>query len=50
MDAVKKMQKAAELTEDELRDAEAEIQESTDKYVAAVEKHVQAKEAELMKI
>ncbi len=50
MEAVKKMQKAAELTEDELRDAEAEIQELTDKYVAAVEKHLQAKEAELMKI
>ena len=50
MDAVKKMQKAAELTEDELRSAEAEIQELTDKYVATVEKHVQTKEAELMKI
>jgi ribosome recycling factor len=50
MDAVKKMQTAAELTEDELRDAEAEIQKLTDKYVAAVEKHVEAKEAELMKI
>jgi ribosome recycling factor len=50
MDAAKKLQKAGELTEDELRDAEAEIQKLTDKYVASVEKNVEAKEAELLKI
>ena len=33
-----------------LRDAEDEIQKLTDKYVASVEKNVEAKEAELLKI
>jgi ribosome recycling factor len=50
MDAAKKLQKAGELTEDELRDAEADIQELTDKYVASVDKNLESKEAELMKI
>ena len=50
IDAAKKLQKAGELTEDELRDAEAEVQKLTDKYVAAVEKNVELKEAELLKI
>ena len=50
MDAAKKLQKAGELTEDELRDAEGEIQKLTDKYVASVEKHVETKEVELLKI
>jgi ribosome recycling factor len=50
MDAAKKLQKEGDLTEDELRSAEAEIQKLTDKYVDSVEKHVASKEAELMKI
>lgn len=50
MDAAKKLQKAGELTEDDLRDAEGEIQKLTDKYVASVDKHVETKEAELLRI
>jgi ribosome recycling factor len=50
MEAAKKLQKDGEITEDNLRDAEAEIQKLTDKYVASIDKHVEAKEAELMKI
>lgn len=50
MEASKKMQKEGELTEDELRDAEGEIQKLTDKYVADIDKHVATKEAELMKV
>jgi len=50
MDAAKALQKAGELTEDDLRSAEAEIQKLTDKFVATIEKHVESKESELMKI
>jgi len=50
MDAAKKMQKEGELTEDDLRGAEADIQKLTDKYVGDVDKHVATKEAELLKV
>lgn len=50
MEQAKKLQKDGELTEDTLRDTEAEIQKLTDRFVADVDKHVEAKEAELMKI
>ena len=50
MDAAKKMQKEGELTEDDLKTAETDIQKMTDKYVASIDKHVESKEAELMKI
>ncbi|MCX7868893.1 MAG: ribosome recycling factor [Terrimicrobiaceae bacterium] len=50
MDAARKLQKEGELTEDDLRSAEAEIQKLTDKYVASIDKHLETKEAELMKI
>ncbi len=50
MEASKKMQKEGKLTEDELRDAEGEIQKLTDKYVADIDKHVATKEADLMKV
>jgi len=50
MDAVKKMQKAGDLTEDQLNDAEGEIQKLTDQYVAEIDKMLEHKEAELMKV
>lgn len=50
MDAVKKMQKEGELTEDVLRDSEGEIQKLTDKFVSSVDDHVTHKEAEIMKV
>ena len=50
MDSAKKMEKEGDLAEDALRDAEADIQKLTDRFVADVEKHVGVKEAELMKI
>lgn len=50
IDAAKGLQKSGDITEDELRTAESEIQKLTDKYVASIDKHVAAKEAELMKI
>ncbi len=50
MEAAKKLQKEGQLTEDDLRSSEDEIQKMTDKYVASIDKHVETKEAELMKI
>ena len=50
MDVAKKMQKEGAISEDGLVDAEGDIQKLTDKFVSSVDKHVAAKEAELMKI
>lgn len=50
MDAVKKMQKEGELTEDDLRSSEEDIQKLTDKFVASIDEHVVSKETEIMKI
>jgi ribosome recycling factor len=50
MDAAKKTQKDGKMSEDELRDTEGEVQKLTDRFVADIDKHTTAKEAELMKI
>lgn len=50
IEAARKLQKDGDITEDDLRTTEGEIQKTTDKYVAEIDKHVETKEAELMKI
>ncbi len=50
MDGVKKLQKDGEITEDDLRVAEGEVQKLTDKYVASVDEHVAGKEKEIMTV
>lgn len=50
MDTVKKMEKAKELTEDEKKSGEDEIQEITDKYIEKVDEVAAKKENELMEI
>ena len=50
MDTAKKTQKDGKMSEDELRDTEGEVQKLTDRFVAEIDKHTTAKEAELMKI
>jgi ribosome recycling factor len=50
IDELKKIQKAGDITEDQLEDAEKEMQKLTDQYVAVIEKAVEAKEAELLKV
>ena len=50
MEAAKKLEKDGSLTEDGLRDTEAEIQKLTDRFVADLDRHTVTKEAELMKI
>jgi len=46
---IKKLQKDG-LSEDAAKDAEKEVQETTDKFIALVEKHLAAKEKEMMSI
>lgn len=50
IDKAKALQKDGEITEDELKVAEAEIQKMTDKSVEEVDKIVASKEAEIMSI
>lgn len=49
MEAVKKLQKNG-LSEDVCKDAEKNIQETTDRYIALVDKHLAAKEKEIMTV
>ena len=50
IDKAKAMQKDGEMTEDELKNAENEIQKITDKNVEEVDKIIEAKELEIMSI
>lgn len=49
IEAIKKQQKDG-LSEDAAKDAEAEAQGLTDKFIALVEKHLEAKEKEIMSV
>lgn len=49
IEQIKKLQKDG-LSEDEAKDAEKDMQEITDKHIALVEKHLQAKEKEIMSV
>lgn len=50
MDEAKKAQKGGDITEDDLRTLEKEVQELTDKYVKKIDEAVASKEAEIMKV
>lgn len=50
LDEIKKIQKAGEITEDQLAAAEKEVQKLTDQYSSEIDKAAEAKEAELMKV
>ncbi|MGI5172010.1 ribosome recycling factor [Treponema sp. OMZ 840] len=45
---LKKMQKDAKLTEDELKTSEEDLQKSTDKFITEINKILEAKEKEIM--
>lgn len=49
IEQIKKMQKNG-LSEDATKDAEAEVQQVTDRFIALVEKHLVAKEKEIMSV
>ena len=50
MDAIKKAQKSSEITEDDQKKAEKDMQDLTDKYVKKIDDMCAAKEKELMEI
>lgn len=50
IDSFKKMHKSSELTEDELKDLEAEVQKLTDKYIGEIDKNVELKNKDIMSI
>ena len=50
IEKLKAKKKASELTEDEVKDGEKQVQDLTDKYVAEIDKMVTAKDQEIMSI
>src|SRR4030095_6143907 len=50
LDEAKKLKAAGELTEDQLRDVEEEVQKLTDRFVKSVDDHLKHKEADVMKV
>jgi ribosome recycling factor len=50
MDEAKKLKASGGLTEDQLRDAEGEVQKLTDRFIKSVDDHLKNKEAEVMKV
>ena len=44
------MKKKSEITEDDLKRYEADVQKSTDAHIAQIEQVIKNKEAEIMKI
>jgi ribosome recycling factor len=49
IEAIKKLQKTG-LSEDAAKDSEAEVQQVTDKFISAIEKHLALKEKEIMAV
>ena len=50
MEAMKKMEKKGDLTEDDLDEAEVELQKLTDKYVTEIDKRFEAKNKDILSI
>ncbi len=50
IDKIKKMQKSSEITEDDLKDGENELQKITDEFVKKIDEIAAAKEKEVMEI
>ncbi|MCX5942711.1 MAG: ribosome-recycling factor, partial [Cyanobacteria bacterium] len=50
IDKVKKLEKDGDLSEDQSRDEQDNIQKLTDRYITEVEKHLADKEADILKV
>lgn len=50
IDKLKKMQKSSEITEDDLKDGEEELQKITDNFIKDIDKEAEKKEKEVMEI
>jgi len=50
LDEAKKLKASGGLTEDQLHDAEGEVQKLTDRFIKSIDDHLKHKEAEVMKV
>jgi len=50
IDLVKKLEKEGDITEDQRRNLEEEIQKLTDKYVKDIDRYLETKEVDIMKV
>jgi ribosome recycling factor len=50
IDRIKKQEKEGDLSEDQSRDEQDKVQKLTDRYIAALDKHLAEKEAEILKV
>lgn len=50
IDRIKKQEKEGELSEDQCRDEQDKVQKLTDRFIAAIEKHLAEKEADILKV
>ena len=50
IEKIKKSEKAAEISEDQSRDQQEKIQKCTNKYITEIEKHLQDKESDILKV
>ena len=50
IEKLKAMKKSSEITEDDLKDGETELQKITDKFTKEIDSIAQAKEKEIMEI
>lgn len=50
IDAIKKLEKASDISEDEARDAQDEVQKLTDKYIAKLDEALAIKEKDITKV
>ena len=50
IDKIKKQEKQGEISEDQSRDQQDNVQKMTDKFIAEIEKHLADKEADILKV
>ena len=50
IDRIKKQEKDGELSEDQSRDEQDQVQKLTDRFIAEIEKHLAEKEADILKV
>ena len=50
IERIKKQEKAAEISEDQSRDEQENVQKQTNKFITEIDKHLQEKESEILKV
>ena len=50
IEKIKKQEKAAEISEDQSRDEQENVQKQTNKFITEIDKHLQEKESEILKV